>query len=149
MLHRRPARECGLGHLRLRFRLRVRIGFGCKVGHELHDPFPVALVPPLDLGAEAGSEALLGRQLDPVLRRKGACELGPGDEAELDDRLAEPLSRPLLLCQSALEVVAGEEPLLDEQPPEGPPGDVGRFHLLIVGESKSVRNASFEVGLVA
>ena len=99
----------------------------------MHDPLPVAFVPPLDLGAEAGAEALLGRQFDSVLRCERVGEVGAGDHAELDDRLAEALARHLLLCQRALEVVAAQQALLDEQSSEGAPGDVGRFHELTIG----------------
>jgi hypothetical protein len=33
-----------------------------------------------------------------------------------------------LLAEGALELVLAQEALLDEQAPEGPPGDAGRFH---------------------
>ena len=101
--------------------------------HELDDALAVALVSPLDLGPEPGAKTLLGRQLDPVLGCECAGELRPGDEAELDDRLAETLSRHLLLGERALEVVTRQQTLLDEQSSEGAPGDVGRFHRLTIG----------------
>ena len=129
----RLGRRDELEDLRLGLRLGLRVGIGVRIRYELDDALPSALVPPLDLGAETGAEALLGRQLDPVLGRERACELGAGDEAELDDRLAEALPRRLLLRQRALELVVCEQALLDEQSPEWPPGDVGRFHLLTIG----------------
>ena len=117
----------------LGLRLGAHVGLGIGIGYELDDALPIALVTPLDLGAEAGAETLFGRQLDPVLGRERARELGAGDEAELDDRLAEALPGLLLLRQRLLEFVACEQALLDEQSPEWPPGDVGRFHRLPIG----------------
>ena len=62
-----------------------------------------------------------------------ALELRPGDEAQLDDRLAEALPCHLLLRERLLELVACEQALLDEESSEGPPGDVGRFHQVSIG----------------
>ena len=78
-------------------------------------------------------------------------KLGAGDHAELDDRLAQSLARHLLLRQRTLEIVAGQQTLLDEQPSEGAPGDVGRFHELTIGrvalsDKTAARNASNGVG---
>jgi hypothetical protein len=90
-------------------------------------------VPPLDLGPEARPEAGLDRQLDAVLRRERARKIRPRDEPELDDRLAEALSRRLLSCERTFELVVGQETLFDEDSSEWTPSDVGRFHALYIG----------------
>ena len=141
--------ELGLDGDRLDHVQRGRSGGGIR--DEADDPLAIALVTSLDLGAEARAEALLGRQLDAVLRRERVRKLGAGDHAELDDRLAQTLARHLLLCQRTLEIVARQQSLLDEQPSEGAPGDVGRFHRLTIGivalsDKTAARNASKGVG---
>ena len=122
-----------LEDLRLGLRLGLRFGLAIGVGHELDDALPVALVAALDLGAQPRAEALLGRELDPVLRRERGRELGPGDEATLYDRLAQALAGHLLPRERELELLAREQALLDEHSSEGPPGVVGRFHRLTIG----------------
>jgi len=99
-------------------------------------------VAPLDLPPESGAEARLGRELDPVLGREGARELRAGDEAALDDRLAETPARLLLLGERSLELLAREETLLHEDAPERTPGDRGRFHRRCIG-SIAVRVKGF------
>src|SRR4030095_185918 len=80
-----------------------------------------------------GAEALLRRQLNAVLRGERCRQLRTRDEAAFDDRLAPPLAGHLLLRERLLELVVGQQTLLDEQPPEGTPCDVGRFHRLTIG----------------
>jgi hypothetical protein len=91
-------------------------------------------VPSLDLGAQACPESGLHCQLDAVLRRERARKIGTRHEAELDDRLAKPLTRRLLQNEGALELVVGQKTLFDEQASKGTPGDAGRFHSLHIGE---------------
>jgi hypothetical protein len=93
---------CTLLELHRRVRLGVVI---CRRLHGVdraqHGPETAALrlVAALDLGAEAGAEARLRHQLDPILRGEGVRELRAGDEAALDERLAEPPAGLLLLCE--------------------------------------------------
>ena len=93
----------------------------------------IVLVPSLDLSAEARPESRLHRQLDAVLRRQRAGKIGARHEAELDDRLAEPLTCRLLQNESALELVVGQKTLFDEQASKGTPRNAGRFHPLDIG----------------
>ena len=93
----------------------------------------LALVPALNLPAESRAEAGLGLQLDAVLRGERARQLRPRDEAALDDRLTEPLAAALLLLEGGLELLAREEPLLDEDATERSPRDAGRFHIRSIG----------------
>ena len=90
-------------------------------------------MPSLDLRAKARPESGLHRQLDAVLRRERARKIGTRHEAELDDRLAEPLTGRLLQNEGALELVVGQKTLFDEQASKGTPGDAGRFHTLDIG----------------
>ena len=112
----------------------LRLGVIVRVGNTgERGPAAVVLVPPLNLSAEPGAEPGLGDQLDAVLRRECRRELRRGDEAALDDRLAEPAARRLLLRERELELLVGQEPLLDEQASERSPRDVGRFHTRYIG----------------
>ena len=72
-------------------------------------------------------------ELDPVLRRERAREIGTRNEAERDDRLTEPLARHLLLDEGAFELVVGQKTLFDEQASKGTPGNAGRFHKPDIG----------------
>jgi hypothetical protein len=90
-------------------------------------------VTPLDLRAEPRPEPGLHGQHNAVLRRKRARQIGAGDEAELDDRFAEPFARSLLHSEGALELVVVKEALLDKKAPQGTPGDAGRFHTIGIG----------------
>src|SRR5437868_165152 len=82
-----------------------------------------------DLRAEAGAEARLRLELDPVLLGERAGQGRMRHEAELDDGLAEPLAGRGLLLERALELLLGQEALLDQKTPEGPPGGGSRFHV--------------------
>jgi hypothetical protein len=93
----------------------------------------IVLVPSLDLSAKTRPESGLHRQLDAVLRRQRARKIGARHEAELDDRLAEPLTCRLLQNEGALELVVGQKTLFDEQAPKGTPRNAGRFHTLDIG----------------
>ena len=93
----------------------------------------LALVPTLNLTAQARAEAGLGLQLDAVLRGERARQLRPRDEAALDDGLPEPLAGACLHCERGLELRAREEPLLDEDATERSPRDEGRFHIRSIG----------------
>ena len=93
----------------------------------------IVLVPPLDLRAQARPESGLHRQLDAVLRRERAREIGTRNEAERDDRLTEPLARHLLLNEGAFELVVGQKTLFDEQASKGTPRNAGRFHRTDIG----------------
>ena len=93
----------------------------------------IVLVPPLDLRAQARPESGLHRELDAVLRRERAREIGTRHETERDDRLTEPLARHLLLNEGAFELVVGQKTLFDEQASKGTPGNAGRFHRLDIG----------------
>ncbi len=121
--------EPGLAGRRLGFGLRFVRGIERDYLGEHRPGAPaLALVPALDLGAQARAETSLGRQLDPVLRGESARQLRPRDEAALDDRLAEAPAALLLTSERSLELLARQEALLDEDPPERTPGDAGRFH---------------------
>ena len=90
-------------------------------------------MPPLDLRAEARPESGFHCQLDAVLGCERARKIGARYEAELDDRLAEPLTRRLLQSEGALELVVGQKTLFDEQASKGTPGNAGRFQLSDIG----------------
>jgi hypothetical protein len=89
----------------------------------------------LDLGPKTCPESLFDRELDPVLVGEGARQGRARNEPELDDGLTETTSRRRLLRQGKLELVLAQEALLDEEPAEGPPGKVGRFHEGGIGTS--------------
>ena len=96
------------------------------------DGRPARRVPALDLGAKTGAEALLGLQLDPVLLGERARQRGAGDVAALDQDLAEPLAGRLLRRQRVLELLVGQEALLDEKRAKRAPR-VRRSHILPFG----------------
>jgi hypothetical protein len=89
----------------------------------------------LDLGPKTCPESLFNRELDPVLVGEGARQGRTRNEPELDDGLTETTSRRRLLREGKLELILAQEALLDEEPAEGPPGEVGRFHGGDIGTS--------------
>ena len=79
----------------------------------------VAFVSPLDLGAKSRPEAGLDRQLDSVLRRERAREVGAGDEAQLDDRLAESPAGRLLPASARSSSSSVRRPCSTRRRPSG------------------------------
>ena len=92
-------------------------------------------VPPLDLGSQAGPEALLGLQLDAVLLGERVRERGPGDMAPVDQDLAEPFAGRLLRRQRLLELLGSQQSLLDEECAKRAPRHVRRSHTLTFGST--------------
>ena len=89
----------------------------------------------LDLGPQAGAEALLGLQLDSVLLGERVGQRGAGDVAAVDQDLAEPFAGRLLRRQGFLELLGGQQPLLDEECTKRTPSHVRRSHKLPFGST--------------
>ena len=87
-----------------------------------------SLVAALDLGPQAGSEALLLGDLDAELVHERARQVGAGDKAAVDEDLAEPLAGRRLLGERGLELAFADQPTADEQLAQGAPRDVCSFH---------------------
>jgi hypothetical protein len=63
-----------------------------------------------------------------VLLREHACDLRPGDEASLDEDLAQARAGRALLGERGFEILPPEEPLANEHVSQYRPGVMGRFH---------------------
>ena len=75
-------------------------------------------MPSLDRGAEPGTETSLLVEAYARLRRDRPIELGPTDDAEVDEDLSEPLSAQNLGLERVVELRALNRTLLDEHRPE-------------------------------
>src|SRR5215204_7220052 len=75
-----------------------------------------------ELVAEARPEPLLGGHIDPALLQQDLRQALHGDEAALDDDLAELAAGPSLLLERQLQIGRSDPALLDEELSEGLPG---------------------------
>jgi hypothetical protein len=96
----------------------------------------------LDLRPKTCPESIFCGQLDPVLCGERARQRGARDEPQLDESFAERVSRRSLFLEGAVELVLAEEALLDKEPAERPPRDVGRFHQMLIGTRPGEINSS-------
>jgi hypothetical protein len=90
---------------------------------------PRARVAPLDLGPEAGAEALLLLHLDSELFSQHGRQDRTGHQASLHENLADSLARRLLLHQCLLKLLRRDQALLHEELSKQLLRNAGRFHV--------------------
>jgi hypothetical protein len=70
-----------------------------------------------------------------VLPREHACQRTASHGTAPDEDLPEEATHPLLLGEGALELCLSKQALVDEERPEGAPGEVGLVHEGVIGRS--------------